>query len=52
MSTTTIDQQEAIRQPAIGYLESWYTRDADRMASPLHPEMSKRYVRSLGAGLE
>ena len=22
------------------------------MASPLHPEMSKRYVRSLGAGLE
>jgi hypothetical protein len=52
MSTTTIDQQEAIRQPAIDYLESWYTGDADRMASVLHPEMSKRYVRSFGPGLE
>ena len=36
MSTTTIDQQEAIRQPAIDYLESWYTGDADRMAGALH----------------
>jgi Putative lumazine-binding len=52
MSSITTDQQEAVRRPAIEYLTSWYTGDADRMASALHPEMSKRYVRSLGPGLE
>jgi hypothetical protein len=52
MSSTITDQRDAIRQPAIEYLESWYTGDADRMASALHPELSKRYVRSLGPGFE
>ncbi len=42
MSSTATEQLEAIRQPAIEYLESWYGGDADRMASALHPELSKR----------
>jgi len=52
MSSTIADQQVAVLQPAMEYLESWYAGDAERMASALHPELSKRYVRSLGTGFE
>lgn len=40
----------AIRQTALDYIQGWYTGDAARMESSLHPELAKRIVRvdSLG----
>jgi len=35
---------EAIRQPAIDYVESWVDGDARRMAACLHPDLVKRAV--------
>ena len=35
---------EAIRRPAIDYVESWIDGDAERMASCLHPDLVKRSV--------
>jgi len=34
----------AIRATALNYVEGWYTGDADRMASALHPELVKRIM--------
>jgi len=38
--------EEAIRQAAMDYCESWYTGDAERMEKCLHPELAKRIVRT------
>ena len=35
---------EALRRPAVDYVESWVDGDADRMASCLHPDLAKRAV--------
>jgi len=34
----------AIRVTALNYVEGWYTGDAERMASALHPELVKRVM--------
>lgn len=34
----------AIRATALNYVEGWYTGDAERMASALHPELVKRVM--------
>jgi len=38
--------ESQIRQAALDYCESWYTGDAERMESCLHPELAKRIVRT------
>lgn len=35
---------QAIRMVALDYIEGWYTGDAGRMASALHPQLAKRIV--------
>jgi len=39
-----IDETAAITKPALDYIEGWYTGDAARMESALHPELAKRIV--------
>ena len=34
----------AIRKTALDYIQGWYTGDAARMESALHPELAKRIV--------
>ena len=36
----------AIKQTALDYIQGWYTGDAARMERALHPELTKRIVRS------
>jgi hypothetical protein len=38
----------AIRTTALDYAHGWYTGDAARMQSALHPELAKRIVRNSG----
>ena len=38
---TTADSA-AIRETALNYVEGWYTGNADRMRSALHPDLAKR----------
>ena len=33
---------DAIHDTCVGYVESWYTADADRMRRCLHPDLDKR----------
>ncbi len=37
--------EAAIKATALDYLEGWYTGDAARMESALHPDLAKRVVR-------
>jgi hypothetical protein len=39
-----VDDQTAIRQTALDYIEGWYAGDAVRMERALHPELAKRMV--------
>jgi len=39
-----VDETAAITKPALDYIEGWYTGDAARMESALHPELAKRIV--------
>lgn len=41
----------AIRQPAVDYLESWYSGDPERMEKCLHPDLAKRIVRTDSNGV-
>lgn len=34
----------AIREAALNYIQGWYTGDAERMESALHPQLAKRIV--------
>jgi len=38
------DDDARIRVVALDYIEGWYTGDADRMESALHPDLVKRMV--------
>lgn len=38
------EDQAAIRQAALDYIEGWYEGDAERMEGALHPEVAKRAV--------
>jgi hypothetical protein len=38
------DEEIAIKKPALDYIEGWYTGDAARMESALHPELVKRMI--------
>ncbi len=42
--------EDAIRQAALDYCESWYTGDGERMEKCLHPELAKRIVRMTEGG--
>lgn len=42
---------EAIRATALDYVEGWYTGDAERMRSALHPDLAKRIVRTDADGV-
>ena len=50
VATPANSEVEAIRKPALDYVESWYSGDAARMESAVHPELSKRFVRSIVPG--
>jgi hypothetical protein len=50
MATRADSEMEAIRKPALDYLESWYSGDAARMESAVHPELAKRFVRTIAPG--
>jgi hypothetical protein len=39
-------EEDAIRQAALDYCESWYAGDPERMEGCLHPELAKRIVRT------
>jgi hypothetical protein len=45
-ATTSSDSADdaALRKVAMDYIEGWYTGDAARMESALHPELAKRMV--------
>ena len=43
-SSTPADERERIRQVALDYIDGWYSGDANRIASALHPELAKRMV--------
>lgn len=38
------DEEAAIRQAALNYVEGWYAGDAARVATALHPKLAKRSV--------
>jgi len=38
--------EAAIRKTALNYIEGWYSGDAARMESALHPDLAKRIVRT------
>jgi len=38
------DDQAAIRQTTLDYIEGWYSGDGQRMERALHPELAKRMV--------
>ena len=38
------DEDAAIKQAALDYIEGWYEGDAERMERALHPELAKRAV--------
>ena len=40
------EDSSAIRTTALNYIEGWYTGDAARMESALHPDLAKRIVRT------
>jgi hypothetical protein len=40
----------AIRQTALDYIQGWYAGDGPRMERALHPELTKRIVRSDSLG--
>jgi len=42
--TLSPQKEEAIKKPALNYIEGWYSGDAARMESALHPELAKRMV--------
>ena len=41
-----LQDENAIKKPALDYIEGWYTGDASRMESSLHPELAKRIVQT------
>lgn len=43
---TSSDEEEAIRQTVLNYLEAWYQGEPERGAGSLHPDLAKRIVRS------
>ena len=42
--TLSPQEEEAIKKPALNYIEGWYSGDAARMESALHSELAKRMV--------
>lgn len=47
------DDERAIVQTALDYIEGWYAGDAARMERSLHPELAKRiHRRDAASGLE
>ena len=38
------DDDSAIKETALNYIEGWYEGDAARMESALHPELAKRMI--------
>ena len=47
---STSEDNEAIKKTALNYIEGWYTGDAARMESALHPDLAKRIVRTDASG--
>jgi len=43
---TFCSQEGAIKKPVLNYIENWYSGDAARTESALHPELAKRMVRT------
>jgi hypothetical protein len=39
-----LDDEDAIKQAALDYIEGWYEGNAERMERALHPELAKRMV--------
>jgi hypothetical protein len=50
LHSQTAADTSAIRETALNYVEGWYSGNADRMTSALHPELVKRIVRIDSAG--
>jgi hypothetical protein len=46
----SVTDSAAIRATALDYIEGWYTADAQRMESALHPHLAKRFVETLPSG--
>lgn len=38
----------AVLAPAFDYMEGWYRAEPDRVARAVHPELSKRFIRTIG----
>jgi len=51
ITTTEHGSDQDILAPALDYLEGWYAGDARRVAHAIHPELVKRFVRTIGPGL-
>jgi hypothetical protein len=47
---SSTDESAAIKKVALDYIEGWYTGDAARMQSALHPDLAKRIVRTDASG--
>jgi len=46
----SIQEEAAIKKPALDYIEGWYTGDASHMESALHPQLAKRMVETAPDG--
>lgn len=44
------EEEPAIRQAALDYIEGWYEGNAERMQRALHPDLVKRQVMTLPTG--
>lgn len=51
MPTTETASDEMVLAPALDYLQGWYAGDAERLARAVHPELSKRFMRTISPGL-
>ena len=45
-ATLPLSDRDAITATALDYAEGWYTGDGDRMRRALHPDLTKRIVRT------
>ncbi len=42
-----VDENKAIEETILNYIEGWYDGDVDRMEKALHPELAKRVLATL-----
>jgi hypothetical protein len=50
MEASEAAADQALLAPALDYLEGWYAGDAGRVARAVHPELCRRFIRTIASG--